>query len=466
MIDKRSHSINTKEKRMNKTARRLATLVCACALAFGGAVSAQAADTTAPQPPKFAKHWKTTYVKVKPIFDHVYDAGTYTNLDEKAARAFFDTRYDLYRPAGCTAFAKTTRTEGTIVGRNLDFYASNYPQYFFRTKRKGMYKTIGLAYLNKDLPTNDEVKRFGVNSDYHKLLPIMAPDVMNEHGFYIEMNMRTDEYDKDGKSIFACSGTRSAKGLQSELRLSAMLLPFFLAERCKNVDEALDYVKNRLDLYTPAPGTAMPWNLCYIMADASGKYGLLEIAQNEVRFTQGGMPKQCDSGTLEMRDGSAQANFYIDPGFAAQQRMKIGLGRYASVRKGWAGVETEADAFALMSSITYFQSYFPWSAFDNKTENVTTVITDKAMLRKLGMKEKYLNKVWDTEFVNEHPEYVDAYVRYNMPTIMKHLADGTLRDANSYWESAYTLVANCNKKTLLVRFTEENKKMIRFSFDY
>ena len=61
---------------MNKTAKRLATLVCACALAFGGTVSAQAADTTAPQPPKFAKHWKTTYVKVKPIFDHVYDAGT------------------------------------------------------------------------------------------------------------------------------------------------------------------------------------------------------------------------------------------------------------------------------------------------------------------------------------------------------------------------------------------------------
>ena len=451
---------------MHSSVKRLATLVCAGALILGGFASVQAADTATPHPPKFANHWNTTYVKVKPIFDHVFDAGTYTSLDDQAAWAYIDKQQDLYSPAGCTAFAKTTNTEGTIVGRNLDFYASNNPSYFFRTKRKGMYKTIGLAYMNKDLPSNDEVLRKGVNSKFYGMLPFFSADVMNEHGLYMETNMRTDEYDANGKSVFACSGTRSGKGLQSERRISAMLLPFFLVERCKNVDEALDYVKNRLDIYTPTPGTAMPWNLCFMMADASGKYGLLEIAQNEVRFTQGGMPGQSDSGKTDMKDGSAQANFYIDPGFAAQQRMKIGLGRYDTVKKGWAGVETEADAFNLMSSITYFQSYFPWSGFDYKTENVTTVIRDKALLRKLGMKDKYLNKVWDTEFVNAHPEYVDAYVKYNMPTIMNHLANGTLRDANSYWETAHTVVANCKKKTLLVRYNEDGKKVIRYSFNY
>lgn len=202
-----------------------------------------------------------------------------------------------------------------------------------------------------------------------------------------------------------------------------------------------------------------------MMADATGEYGLLEIAQNKVIYTQGGTAGQSDSGKKEMKDGSAQANFYIAPELAKIEKLKIGLGRYDGVKNGWKDVETEMQMFELMDSVSYFQSYFPWCKYDYKSEAVSVAIDDPAILKEYGMKEEYLNKIWDNDFVNEHPDYVDAYMAHERADIMEHIKNDTIRDANYYWESAFTLVANCSKKTIFIRFNECNKNTIKFYFE-
>lgn len=445
---------------MEKYIKSITAIILAICLLFTIAGCTGKGDNNAkPQTSTAAKG-----VKLEKIFDYVFDAGTYTELDDEKAYAYFDSIYDL-RPGGCTAVAKTTDTEGTMVGRNMDIYISNNPSYFFRTDRADHYKTMGLMYANTNAPSYDEMMENGLDSDFYNLIPFTATDVMNEYGLYVEVNMRTGEYDENGGLVFACDGTRSSKGLAFERRLCSFMLPLFLGERCKTVAEAVDYAQNKLDLYTPAADTAFPWNFCFVMADATGEYGVIEIAKNEVIYTQGGTAGQSDSGKTEMKEGSAQANFYIAPEFAKAEKLKIGLGRYDTVKNGWKDVETERQMFDLMDSVSYFQSYFPWCKYDYKSEAVSVVIDDPTTLKEYGMKEEYLNKIWDNDFVNEHPDYVDAYMAHERADIMEHIKNDTLRDANYYWESAFTLVANCSKRTIFIRFNECDKNTIKFVFE-
>lgn len=164
---------------------------------------------------------------------------------------------------------------------------------------------------------------------YYNLLPFLSLDVLNSEGPYIEVNMRYAEYYPTGQSKFECSGTNPA----SKERIYAGIIAHCVAENCKNVKEAIEYLKP-LDIYT-SKGGDFPWNFGYVLADASGNYGVLEIAENNVSF---------------LEKEPAQTNFYLTPEFARKQGLKCGVGRYANLTKGLAGVKTEDDMFQLRTA--------------------------------------------------------------------------------------------------------------------
>ena len=141
--------------------------------------------------------------------------------------------------------------------------------------------------------------------------------------------MRYAEYYPTGQSKFECSGTNPA----SKERIYAGIIAHCVAENCKNVKEAIEYLKP-LDIYT-SKGGDFPWNFGYVLADASGNYGVLEIAENNVSF---------------LEKEPAQTNFYLTPEFARKQGLKCGVGRYANLTKGLAGVKTEDDMFQLRTA--------------------------------------------------------------------------------------------------------------------
>ena len=367
-------------------------------------------------------------VPVTQVFDYVYEVGVYTSLNEELGKEAVDIRFGS-DSGKCTAVAKTLPNGDTVVGRNLDFYITHHPAYIIRTKGvKGMYDTVGVAYPNDNFPTNEYVKANGLTKQVREIIPFSCTDVLNEKGLYIEDNMRFDELGKDGKPLFASSGTNP----KSKERVSVIMLPRYLASRCATVDEAVALAK-KIDICSiKAPG--MNWSLCLLMADATGNYGLLEIAQNKVSF---------------LKKHPAQTNFYVTKAWNKQQHYRSGLGRYETVMNGLKDVNTDEDMFKLIKKVSYFQSNFPDTCqYDPRTELVMD------------------NSKWSTDYILDpkNQEEVQAKLRDGAAKLSKMTREQIMDDGH-YWESVFTNLVNCNKKTMTVRFFEDDNKVMTLGFD-
>lgn len=400
-------------------------LLCGCT-AFANE-AAPAAETA--KPAAVATVVAADHVPVTQVFDYVYDPGVYTSLNEELGKAAIAKGFG--NDGGkCTAVATTLPNGDTVVGRNLDFYITHNPAYIIRTKGvKGMYDTVGVSYVHqKEYPNNEYVKEKGVPKLVRELLPFSSTDVLNEKGFYMEVNMRYDEPDKNGKPLFASSGTNP----KSKERVSVIMLTRYLASRCATVDEAVALAK-KLDIYSiQAPG--MNWSLCMMMADATGNYGLLEIAQNKVSF---------------LKKQPAQTNFYVTKAWNKQQHYQSGLGRYETVMNGVKDVKTEEDMLKLIKKVTYWQCNFPdICQYDPRTELVQD------------------NSKWSTDYILDpkNQEEVQAKMAEGAAKL-RSMTREQVMDDGSYWESAFTHLINCNKRTMTIRFFEDDNKVITLGFD-
>ena len=368
---------------------------------------------------------KRSKIELKEVYEYVFDVGTIKSLDYDYAEEWFKNNYDNYG-GGCTAVAKVNDAGDTIIGRNMDLNISNKAAYILRTDVKDCYKTVGLMYTFRDYaPDYKDVKENGLPEEFSKVLPFLSDDVLNEKGLYVEVNMRNGEFWPDGKAKFSCSGTNP----NSDERVYMFALPRYIGEHCATVDEALEYVKG-LDVYSQDGY----WNYCFIIADKTGRYGLLEFAQNKVLWHEG---------------QQAQANFYVDKEMNEIESFKTGIGRYNKVMEGIDAVKTEDDMFKLMDSVSYFQVYdIENCQFDYRSENVGAL--------------SYATN--DFVMDKENQKIIEAVMKEN-GAYVRSLTRQQLRDANEFWESAFTEVVNCNKRTLFVRFYEDDKKTFTLTFD-
>lgn len=362
--------------------------------------------------------------EVKDVVEYVVDAGTVTEVDYDYVSGKYNSGFDLI--GGCSAIAKQTNDGKMLVGRNMDLYYSNNPAYIVRTDTEGCYKTIGVAYVfSGSWPTYEQVLAEGLSEDQYKFLPFYTTDIMNSEGLYVEINMRSAELWTNGESKFACSGTNES----AAERVNTQCLGRYIADHCADVDEAIEYV-NSLNLYTG--NTKDSWNYCFILADASGHYGLLEIADNRVIWHD---YQPC------------QTNFYIDEKLAAKEELKCGLGRYDYLMSHINSVQSESDMHNLMDAVSYFSMYSPDCLYDNTSEFVGTYPwwTNEYM-------EKEENKEEINATISALCELVGAYDLQ------------TLRNRGTSWLSVFTTVANCTDKTLHVRFFEDESKVAVLTF--
>ena len=364
-------------------------------------------------------------ISLTEVYDYVFDVGTYEELDYDYAAEFFKSHNDNWG-GGCSAIAKVLDDGTTIVGRNMDLNISNKAAYIFRTDVKDCYPTINLAYTFRDYsPDYKVVKEKGLPEDFAKLLPFIADDVLNSEGLYVEVNMRNGEFWPTGEAKFSCSGTNPS----SDTRVYMFELTRYIGEHCASVDEAIEYVRT-LDVYSQDGY----WNYCFLMADKTGHYGVLEFASNQVIWND---------------YAQSQTNFYLDPLVNYAEELKAGVGRYNTLMAGIDNVKSEEDMFNLIDSVSYFQVYDPYNCkFDVRGENVGVL---PFATYDLLMAEE------NREFVMEGVEAVGSYVR----TLNRQ----ELQDANEYWESSFTEVINCNERSLFVRFFEDDNRTIKLTFD-
>lgn len=362
--------------------------------------------------------------KTTKVFDGVLDAGTYTTIDYSYEDKLNKDRFDNW--SGCTAIAKNIG-DNTIIGRNMDMTISDKAAYIYKTNIKGKYKTLNLAYTHRDYSPDYKDALNGLDEDFYNYLPFISDDVLNEKGLYIEVNMRLGEGDK-----FSCSGTNPG----AEERVYMFSLPIFIGLNAANIDEALDYVKT-LDVYS-MDGY---WNYSFLIADATGRYGVLEFSDNKYWWNEG---------------QNAQANFYVTEELSAKNELKAGVGRYNYVREHIDEVNSKEDMFSLMNDIRYSQAYTDSAKFDVRSEFVDTQAI-------CGYEN---DKSWTYDYITEDEEG-KAKLASCLDVIQKVYPFATRDELKAVeaWESSFTEVIDIKNREIRVRFFEDNNKIYTLKFD-
>ncbi len=280
----------------------------------------------------------------KDLGQYVIELPDYTDASvEKKGLAAFNALADRGKILrfGCTAMAKKNRNGEVVMGRNMDLDISQSAAYVFKTTY-GKYRNVCVSYLpNFYMPYADLKKLDELDENVKNMLLFCACDCMNEKGLYIEMNLRerNDRLTSYGLHSVRGEKTRYDGTPWSELRACQTAVPMLVSQNCATVEEAIEFIKNSYDWYTigSMPGVDDN-NMSFMIGDATGEYGLIEMAQDEINY----IPYQY-----------GQANFYITPRWRSIETCGAGEGRLTKVSDVIREVETLEEAMEAMKPIMW-----------------------------------------------------------------------------------------------------------------
>ena len=385
------------------------------------------------------------------ITDHVLDIGTITDFDEESFMKYYENQL-LVPNGGCSCIL--TQVDGNnLVGRNTDMGLSENAAFKF-VLDINKYKAIGLSYSPGTPGLNyDNVLKNGVDENALNSIPYTASDYLNEKGLYIETNNRSYE---EGLEV---TGTNP----DSDVNVFLALFPAYAVTRCATVDEVVELAKS-VNIYNSIdPSKAPVSNYAFMLADAQGNYGLLEVAGNKVAFLKG---------------QNGHANYYVTPEFAENQKYASGESRYKVLNEGLGEVKTMDDMLEHMRKAHYSQAWavkdLDKATFDVRSEFVNYIpVNDKgevdmengdpanctaAWLTDEGRRDEVFNLLQDIN-KNDFGQCIKEDGTYDYDELRK--AYGTMPD---FWVSAFTIAADCSQKTMKVRFWENPDDIFEFSF--
>ena len=318
------------------------------------------------------------------VIGTVLDIGIYKSFDEDSVLAALNANAStlLNKPA-CTCVVKDRSAEGKglLIGRNMDYSLSDGPVFVYQLNY-GKYKTIGITCFSSMVPAEEAKK--GLTSETDKailsMIPAFGQDFLNEKGLYIEMDMRnldygTDPYNDFKPSKWYCSGTNPGKGLPD---VFYAMVPFYVSTKCSTVPEVIDMLRNKINIYTTVTDretfkniVCKDWNLCFMVADALGNYGLIEIADNKIVY----IPRAV-----------AQTNFYENDVFARNELFPTGgWGKRASTN--WKSADWENIDGPYRDGIKSRYAV----AIEN-LDNIHTTLDMQENMRKIFYSQVYANK--------------------------------------------------------------------------
>lgn len=453
--------------------------------------------------------WKTANVKYKnftDLGDYVIDCDYHHHFNFEKALEYSNRRFDISKYMACTAFATKTDSGDVIVGRNLDLTVSQFPCYISHVKF-GRYETLNFTYdeIFSDGLKYCELLQCGrIEEEYYNALPLNASDSMNSEGLYLEYNMRG--YEKQ----FICTGTNPC----AKTRICSVCLPFMVASNCATVDEALCFMRESLNIYTLVDESiASGWNLCFVIGDAKGNHGVIEIANNEIKY----IPR-----------AHGQGNYYIYPEFNSTSRNQSGYGRLQFGLERIDKVCIDRDMAALMEAVMWrneilnipfaYRDRFGHIHFcDDEEHRVPSLDwrSDNVKLLPVNKDGKYVDVDCDTkearlvrgykrcfedykagihtqcnkEGYEKYSEYLDrcdlVWVQTNdnfedlQRGLIKHYTENgaveklrlfysgiekPLRDDGNVFTTALSFSVNCTKKRLTVKFWEQNDTVYQFQW--
>ena len=437
--------------------------------------------------------YRTLDDKFTPDENGVYkDLGDYLielNYDEadfEAARAYLDKKLGLddsdpfddmptkvdpsvaNEAGACTTCSKLNKDGEVIIGRNLDNEISVCPAFLIHTSF-GKYPTVSVRFNNYDTYTYEEFKETGYkDEDYMNYIPFCVTDAMNSEGLYVEANVREPDL------YFLNTGTNPDKE-----RVMVNMLVQMIAMNCATVKDALDYLKNDINIVsTPYIDMRTPTQYAYCIGDATGNFGVIEIARNEVHFVP---------------YASAQGNYYLNPVWTVMDANGSGYGRAERVMDGLEDVNTLEEMMEQMKKpmwnqhILYLENTYqdengvtrfvddegnPVIDWRSDLANILPVDPETGHISTEGSADLSSNSNTRWMMKEENFEEMKAGIMAFMEMLgwkdkLEAYYEGDempLREERGIFTTGVSYAVNCAQKTMLIKFWEKEDLTYEISF--
>ena len=410
---------------MKKISKIIGAAVLALGIGFTGNLAAEAAPLITELPPVVST--ASSHIRGRVLGDFVIDFPVLTKIDERAGLAADEKQFGKL---GCTTAVKRLPSGDTLVAHSMDSFYSMRPGYIFRTAVPGHLKTVGLDYDPYSGP--DFVKAAQEGLSEKKLWPLLfaTTDILNEKGLYVEFNMRPGE-----PEYFGIKKSRGTKRGAAE-RMSILALVRYLGERAGSVEEAVSLAQT-VDVHGLSDGR-VDWTGALTIADATGRYGVLELVDNRLVWNEG---------------EAVQANYVVSPEYKNHALYGTGHGRADVMQKGLGSVASEAQMESLLRKVRFSQIVSPYTCpFDVRDEFTGD---DSPGLRTFGLTMK-------EALAEENRDYMGRLAnQYAQSVGSQSLAQ--LKHEGVQWQSIFQVVANCNQQTMQVMFFENPQTTYKFA---
>ena len=317
-------------------------------------------------------NWKPEIIDhgcYKDLGHYVVDMGEVDQEAFAAGAVRANEKLDTLRTKSCTGIVKKNSKGQVIMARNQDEEVSNYPVMVFHLTG-GKYQAVSFYYSHKfDYSYKEFQEGLELEDSFRGMVASCSTDAFNEKGLYIQTNMRTN---------IGLQTTGTNPGAE---RVPMIGIISRAAQNASTVAEALDYVRT-LDVYTTGNAVVTNWDYAFMIGDASGEYGIIEFANNEMYYTP---------------YANGHGNAFVSPLLTQHDRYNAGYGRLHVAQQAMIGAETARDMMEAVHKADWYHEVQDY-VYSYRDEKGKTHFVDKDGNPSID---------WRSEFVGRAP--VDDY---------------------------------------------------------
>lgn len=289
------------------------------------------------------------FTQCKKIEPYLYEL-TYNDLDYEFGKKYAAERF--IANGRCSVVQS-----GNFIGRNLDMLYDNSITAVIKVAADvDRYSSIGLvsgmSTLTRQLLTSWKY------DDALKAAPFFVVDAINEKGLFAEINLLTREESK-GRT------TGTVPEIELRDKIAMPMLVRYIVDHFKNVDEAIDYIRNYVSVYASETEIS-DYEFHYFLADGT-KSAILEFVNNEsvvVDVNEDAYPSVMvnfyTDGVAPNAGGIIFRNTSDDPfaeNYCGVTRYGQGIERHNLAVSSLKPEMTESEMKALMRDLFYTKTY-------------------------------------------------------------------------------------------------------------
>lgn len=246
----------------------------------------------------------------------------------------------------CTAHTWMTDRGSKAEVRNLDFFYTVNPAIAYYFDVPGYYKSWNFTLLTSNGQNYESMLNDGVDEEVMKAVASMPFDVLNEKGLYVEVNIRSAEYDlSTGGYKWDC---RTGSNPTAAETRSIAVFGREIANNCATVREAIDYAKTINWVLNADCGYFLAW-----FVNDSTSSALFELVDNQLKVTE------------NVRTNS---NYFVNDEYKDQVLFDMGIGRTEYMNANIPDGTSFMDGVETMRGMYYSQIYYDSCVFSRNSE--------------------------------------------------------------------------------------------------